>query len=242
MSDDIHALSGAYAVDGLDDIERAAFERHLAVCEDCRAEVAELRDAAHLLSTTVEAAPPASLRDGILAGISQVRPEPPTIKPHAGRRSGSRLTLLASAAAAVVMIGAGVAITQPWDEDQTTQRAELSATDQVIQASDAERHTVRLPKGAKATVVRSEKLGKAVLVTEAMPAAPKGKIYQAWLQDSSEHMEPAGVMASSSDQTMLLNGDANTATAVGITVEPPGGSDEPTSSPVLVIELEADGA
>ena len=36
---DIHALSGAYAVDALDDIERAHFERHLRDCDTCRAEV-----------------------------------------------------------------------------------------------------------------------------------------------------------------------------------------------------------
>ena len=29
---DLHGLSGAYAVDGLDDLERARFERHLAEC------------------------------------------------------------------------------------------------------------------------------------------------------------------------------------------------------------------
>ena len=42
---DIHALSGAYAVDALDDLERAGFERHLAGCAACRAEVASLREA-----------------------------------------------------------------------------------------------------------------------------------------------------------------------------------------------------
>ena len=47
---DIHALSGAYAVDALDDIERAGFERHLAECADCRAEVASLRETAALLA------------------------------------------------------------------------------------------------------------------------------------------------------------------------------------------------
>ena len=41
-SDDIHALSGAYAVDALDDVERAEFERHLASCAACREEVASL--------------------------------------------------------------------------------------------------------------------------------------------------------------------------------------------------------
>ena len=37
---DIHALCGAYAVDAVDDLERAAFDRHLADCEACAAEVA----------------------------------------------------------------------------------------------------------------------------------------------------------------------------------------------------------
>ena len=42
MSPDLHHLSGAYAVDALDDAERTSFEQHLAGCADCRAEVAEL--------------------------------------------------------------------------------------------------------------------------------------------------------------------------------------------------------
>jgi len=36
-SADIHALSGAYALDAVDDIERAEFERHLAACPPCQA-------------------------------------------------------------------------------------------------------------------------------------------------------------------------------------------------------------
>ena len=47
---DIHALSGAYAVDAVDDIERASFERHLASCPTCRAEVASLRETSALLA------------------------------------------------------------------------------------------------------------------------------------------------------------------------------------------------
>ena len=41
MNDDIHSLVGAYAVDALDDAERARFEQHLAACAECRAEVDE---------------------------------------------------------------------------------------------------------------------------------------------------------------------------------------------------------
>ena len=74
---DIHALSGAYAVDALDDAERAEFERHLAVCADCRAEVASFRETTALLAEPEAETPPASLRAHVLSGIQAVRPLPP---------------------------------------------------------------------------------------------------------------------------------------------------------------------
>jgi RNA polymerase sigma factor (sigma-70 family) len=42
MTADAHTLLGAYVLDAVDDIDRAAFGRHLNECEECRAEVAEL--------------------------------------------------------------------------------------------------------------------------------------------------------------------------------------------------------
>ena len=36
---------------------------------------------------------------------------------------------------------------------------------------------------------------------------------------------------------MVLEGDAATATAAGITVEPAGGSDEPTSEPIALFDF-----
>ena len=64
---DIHALSGAYAVDAVDDIERAEFERHLATCADCREEVAGFRSTAIQLSAlmntrVISAVPSRTLR------------------------------------------------------------------------------------------------------------------------------------------------------------------------------------
>ena len=52
-------------------------------------------------------------------------------------------------------------------------------------------------------------------------------------------MVPAGLMPAKSDQTVLLSGDATDAHAVGITVEPAGGSDEPTTYPIALFELGA---
>ena len=59
-SPDIHALGGAYVLDAVDDLERAAFDRHLADCETCANEVAELRDAAARLTDGTWSVPAAA--------------------------------------------------------------------------------------------------------------------------------------------------------------------------------------
>ena len=78
-------------------------------------------------------------------------------------------------------------------------------------------------------MVRSLSEGKAVLVTDDMAAPPQGKVFELWLQDETGTMLPAGLMPSPGDDKVLLEGDAAKATGVGITVEPEGGSPEPTS-------------
>src|SRR4051794_2572190 len=127
---DVHALFGAYAVDALDDLERVAFERHLARCADCRAEVAGLREAAGRLAEATARRPPAPPRARVLAGITPVRPLPP--EPVAGpARRRRTVRLLVAAAAAVVLAAVGVvAWQQPWAETP-------SATARVMQADDA---------------------------------------------------------------------------------------------------------
>jgi hypothetical protein len=50
-------------------------------------------------------------------------------------------------------------------------------------------------------------------------------------------MVPAAVMPVKEDQTVLLEGDAATATGAGITVEPEGGSPEPTSQPIALFDF-----
>lgn len=80
--DDIHGLSGAYAVDAVDDVERARFEAHMAGCSQCRHEVDSLRAAAGELALVSVAAPPPSLRAAVLRDISSVRPLPPLVTPE----------------------------------------------------------------------------------------------------------------------------------------------------------------
>ena len=288
MSDDIHALSGAYAVDALDDAERARFERHLAGCSACQAEVDSLAAAASELSVLTEVPPPPSLRAKVLADIATVRPLPPLTMPRheasdttgqAGsgeasttqlpttgganrptERAGGEVTaetgtgrtgqsdeladrrsrggrgfsrswrLLVAAATVAVLAIAGFTVWRQVEKDP-----QQAIADQVLAAPDATRFGKRLPDGATATVVRSTSLQKAVLITSGMAQPPSGKVFQLWLEDATGHMTSAGLMPSGGDKVVVLAGDATHSKAAGVTVEPPGGSDQPTSAPVALI-------
>lgn len=248
---DIHGLSGAYAVDAVDDAERTAFEAHLAECPACRAEVASLRGAAAHISH-VSVAPPPELRATVLAGITQIRPLPPQepveepderIPPAAVsagdqprlaevRRFPRRLALIAAAAAAVVAGGVGGTALLGSDNESAT----VDTAQQVLAAPDAESVTLELA-GATATIVRSESLGRAVLETEDMPLAPEGQAYQLWFSDDTGTMIDAGVMPRVEDQVVLLEGTAVGHNGVGITVEPAGGSPAPSGDPIALFEF-----
>ena len=80
MTCQLNAWTGAYALDALDEQERAVFAEHLQTCADCDAEVRSLQSAAADLSLTATAEPPAQLRGNVLSAISQVRPEPANVQ------------------------------------------------------------------------------------------------------------------------------------------------------------------
>lgn len=253
MTDHEHALSGAYAVDALDAEERARFEAHLRECRDCQEEVASLQEAAALLGTdAVE--PPASVRDAVLAGVQSIRPLPPIVETPAAvpaevdelaeRRARRGLvhrltrTPLLVAAAVVLLLAVGTALVRPWTGDDTANEPPTAA-DRVLSATDATEVAQAFPDGSRATLVVSRSQGKAVIQTRHMALPPSGKTYQLWLQSPAGEMVPAGLMPEEADTTYVLDGDASEATGVGITVEPDGGSDHPTSKPIALFPLEA---
>jgi anti-sigma-K factor RskA len=233
---DIHALSGAYAVDALDELERARFEQHLAACTECRAEVNSLRETTVGLSELTSTPPPPALRASILSEIRTIRPLPPEVsQPSAAPRRRSRLVRLAAAAALIATAGVGTAIVLHQTENGASQVTSLSA--QVLHAADAREVDVDLPGPALARMVRSVSVGRAVLVTRDMPAPPAGKVYQLWLQDPAGRMVSAGLMPSGGSQTVVLQGNASEAKAAGITVEPAAGSVQPTSAPLALFDF-----
>ena len=67
---DLHDLAAAYVLDALDPGERAEYEVHLAGCDQCRTEVAELRETAASLRRALAAEPSPGLRDRVLAQVT----------------------------------------------------------------------------------------------------------------------------------------------------------------------------
>jgi anti-sigma-K factor RskA len=233
-----HGLVGAYAADALDEHERAEFEAHLEECPDCRADVASLQEATATLSEATATVPPPELRGRVMAQIGAVRPLPPivdTVDELAVARGRRRrfLAVVGSAAAAVVL-AVGLGVTQPWADD-------LGPAEQVMQADDAISASIDLADGATATVVHSDSLDSSVISTEDMPPPPDGSVYQLWYAEDGSFTS-AGLMGEGSEQTVQLEGDSRAADGVGITVEPDGGSQQPTSEPIAMFDIAAGDA
>jgi anti-sigma factor RsiW len=244
---EIHSLSGTYAIDALNDLERAAFERHLANCDSCQAEVDSLQAAAAHLAETTAATPPADLRARILADAPSVRPLPPRVSaPRVSERGVSirdesaqsrtwrqRIPAIAAAAALIAGIGAGAtAIWQPWQQETV----QLTLADRVRQAPDARTWTQGLPDGGQVTVTRSQSVGAALWETRGLKPAPSGRVYELWLQAPDESLKPAGLM-SAGEGEVILRGDATNAIGAGLTEEPAGGSPAPTTDPLVFIDF-----
>ncbi|MFD7651969.1 anti-sigma factor, partial [Streptomyces albidoflavus] len=126
---------------------------------------------------------------------------------------------------------------------QRAEAAERQAASvaRVLAAPDTRSESARLGEGTRATVVVSASLDEAVLLAADMPAPPEGKVYQLWFDDGGT-MRSAGLMPPSRGdgvEAVRLEGGVGEASGVGITVEPPGGSEQPTSDPVGLLNLPA---
>ncbi|MEV0253663.1 anti-sigma factor [Streptomyces sp. NPDC050732] len=253
IADDPHTLTGAYAAHALDDDERAEVEEHLARCDACAQEVRELAETASRLGLAVATAPRAGMRDDVLRRIATVRQDVPRAEPdtapgraaHRTRRA-SRWALAACVAAAAACGGTGLWQHQRAQEvreearqtqQQVQQRSEELAA--VLAAPDAKSRTGRLPDGASGTVVVSAARNRAAFIAADLPDPPRGKVYQLWFDDGGA-MRPAGLMDSGrGTEAMLMDGPVDRATGMGITVEPAGGSDRPTTAPVALMDFPA---
>ncbi|PWR07335.1 anti-sigma factor [Micromonospora acroterricola] len=234
MNADVHTLAGAYVLDAVDDLERAAFERHLAECEPCRVEVAELGETVSRLAddTVVEATPP-GLRERTLAQAARtpqlrVSAAGATDRRHAGR--WRQLTV--AAAAAVLLAGGASAVTWTVSNDRISD--EQASSDQarqiaaVLDAPDARVFERQLQPGGAATVVISRDRDRGVVLLRDLPTPGPGRIYELWLIRDAEPARSVGRLAEGVRGSTTVIGPVAQAGTFGVSNEPVGGSVAPT--------------
>jgi anti-sigma-K factor RskA len=258
---DIHTLSGAYALDALDTDEAVAFERHLESCASCRDEVRSLRETLPALAEDSAEPAPERLRADVLSGITAVRPLPPLGRTDdtpaaddasptdvgpahdeladARERRGRRTTRWLGVAAAVLALTAGAVTLRAVDLGRQLDSVSTTASQvsSVLTSPDATTVTAPVSTGGRAAVVVSDSLGQAVLVTDGLPPAPAGRTYQVWYLGADGSAASAGFVPDSPTGAVLLSGDPRSASGVGVTLEPAGGSSQPTTTPVLAVTV-----
>jgi anti-sigma-K factor RskA len=231
--------AGAYLLGALPDDEVAAFEAHLAACETCRAEVDALQVAVDALPMTApQIAPPAALKDRIMvevrreaALLAAAGPEadrPPAAAPEPRRRRRFTLTLPAPLAAALAAgaLAVGVAVGGAVFGGGGGTRTVTASVDHA-----------RAPRASAQLQIHD---GHAVLVVQGMPAPRGGRVYEVWLQRSSGAVVPTNALF-----TPRTDGAATTSVAqslagveqVLVSSEPPGGSLQPTTKPVIAARV-----
>jgi hypothetical protein len=261
--DRLRDLIGAWALDAVDDTERAEFDAYLLLDDDARAEATELADTAVLLAAVVPAeAPPAALKTRLLdaieglpqaAGVTPASAEPmpastapldsaapaDSIASRSTGREGrvyrfTRRTAAMFALAAVALIGVtvgGIAL-----RTATSTSTEASAISAIRSADDARTARASVTGGGSAELVWSADQHRSAITISGVASTKAGTVYQLWYIDAKGTPVSAGTFSrGSGDQSVLLDGRYRSGDTIGMTVEPTGGSDAPTTTPVVAI-------
>ncbi len=251
----LHTLVGAYVLDAVPEADRVAFERHLAGCDPCREEVRGLRETAARLAAAVAVEPRPELREQTLMAATRLRQLPPLVTGERAEGLASRLgrstrlprglgsSWLAQAAVSAAVVLAAVVVALGLH--LTSMQHRLSADEQgdhaiaaVLGAPDAKMMTARVRTGGMATVVMSHRARELVFTASKLSVLPASRAYELWLMGPSG-ARPAGLLPPAHGGMSgpmvvrgLVHGDR-----LALTVEPVGGSEQPTTSPIVMMSL-----
>jgi anti-sigma-K factor RskA len=242
MSTDLHTLSGAYAIDALSPAEAAEFEKHLDDCPACRDEVRELQGAAARLGAGEASVPPPSLKARVLAAADQQPQLRPKVADLAARRSlrwvpRAAAALAGVAAAAVLGIAALGGIGWPTgDGGRDAPPVAGNEVSQVFEAPDAHVETVKTADGHRLTVATSSDSGQMAIRTTTLAKLKGDRVYQMWAKHNGRVTSVGLIEDLSAGKVMPI---PTYGTTVAITVEPEGGSKQPTNPPIVEMDPQA---
>ncbi len=235
--DELRSLLGAFALGAVDTNEREQVEEFVLDDHDARTELHQLEHAVAWLGHA-SPRPTAASWDAIRAEMNRdLHREVPTnvsdirgqrdheISGRTIREGGGWRRVTAIAAAAALVVGISVAVTQVIDSDSTTTTATAVA--------------MRAPDGNAVVKLRVGPSGSGTIAASTLRAAPAGHEYQLWTQPNAKTpMQSAGLLGRVPHAGLPIHVPKRSA-RLAISIEPTGGSAEPTTEPVAVSALGA---
>ncbi len=261
--EDLHSLAAPYALDALEPAERIRFEKHLKGCDSCAAEVRTLtEDAVRLAWSTAAPAAPAAMRDRVLAAVRATPQEParqqdpararatqlpphvwgtqPPPRSRAPRPRPLLVPFATATAAAALVVASLFAVQADRTQDKLdAQQAQSREIAHVLAAPDARSTTGKDARGRTIGVIASASEGRAVVTLSGYGDLPGGRVHQLWLMRPDAQPRSLGLF--SGDTPLVASGLDTSATSLAVTVEPDGGSPQPTSQPVVQLALKSVG-
>jgi anti-sigma-K factor RskA len=231
-------LKDAYALGALPEQERRELEEYLAAHPERQAEIDELGNVASLLALSPqEQEPPPELRRSIMDVVEAEAQRPParTRSWLAGVRELLSVKNLALAAAALLVIGLF-----SWNMLLQDQVQDLQGQVASLQESQETRMVALAGTGAaqqaqvEVILIKDQ---KAVLTAEDMPSVPKNKTYQIWVIEG-DVPQPSGLFKPDGGTVAaVVEKPLDEDDVIAITIEPDGGSQQPTTDPVLTAKV-----
>lgn len=229
MNNEIHDLAAPYALNALDKAERDAFARHLNMCGDCQREVEALSHGAAQIAIASAETVPDSLKERVLAQVAA------DAEARAPRRSRRRVLMnwLAPVAAAATLLMALIVVIPNGSTSVDDVLAAEDRVDVTLMATEAYAGT-----SAIATVAWSPERAAAVVTFARLDPVDSDRVYELWVIEAGR-ATPAGLFLPDAGgmATLLLEADVPPGVAIGVTVEPLGGSDQPTGDILFLSEV-----
>ncbi|MEU6342442.1 anti-sigma factor [Streptomyces sp. NPDC046977] len=246
----VHELAEPYALDTLRPREVRRFEAHLLRCDACAQRVGG-RGGQGGEGTVWQGGTGQVALGEVLEHTGGPRWERGA-RPGAhhrwrwGRPPAVRLAAFAAAAALALAAVLGVLLHRA-GERLERERARTQAVTEVLTASDARPAYTSDDHGRGMTAVCSRVLRRAVVTVQGLPRPPEGRVYQVWLvSERPEAYRSIGVLedgpgGGDTPGPLVASGLDGRSYAFTVTIEPSGGSPQPTADPVAQLPLLALG-